>query len=162
MEDILAALAAMSSLPSRRKDNAEMDKAGYFVGLEGVSRLSLTTAVRRILRGVLGHGFFPSPPELRLKCDEVARETARELAKIEQRRAQEAEDAALRAARAEKTPEARARVTALYERFRANHTSSTEEAEMKERTEIRNRYGLTDEALASLPDRKDTGTFSKL
>jgi len=41
------------------------------VALEGVTRHGLAEAVRFILRGALGHGFMPSPPELRIQCDKA-------------------------------------------------------------------------------------------
>ncbi|MBM6396183.1 hypothetical protein JQC79_10520 [Ochrobactrum anthropi] len=63
----------LSCLPAREAVAVAAAKAAYFVALEGVSRFALETASKAIIRGVLGHGFFPSPPELRLQCDEVMR-----------------------------------------------------------------------------------------
>lgn len=43
----------------------------YFIALEGTTRHGLSEAVKFILRGALGHTFFPSPPELRMQCDKA-------------------------------------------------------------------------------------------
>ncbi|KAB2708315.1 hypothetical protein [Brucella intermedia] len=52
------------------------------MALEGVSKGALAKAVKDVLRGVLGHGFHPSAPELRILCNEnqnaVAADAARE------------------------------------------------------------------------------------
>lgn len=64
-----AALASLAALPSRQMSSETLDRASYFVALEGVTRVGLAEAVKAILRGALGHAFFPSPPELRIQCD---------------------------------------------------------------------------------------------
>lgn len=52
------------------------------MALEGVSKGALAKAVKDVLRGVLGHGFHPSAPELRILCNDnqnaVAADAARE------------------------------------------------------------------------------------
>ncbi|WP_192798375.1 hypothetical protein [Brucella intermedia] len=52
------------------------------MALEGVSKGALAKAVKDVLRGVLGHGFHPSAPELRILCNEnqnaVAADAARD------------------------------------------------------------------------------------
>lgn len=52
------------------------------MALEGVSKGALAKSVKDVLRGVLGHGFHPSAPELRILCNEnqnaVAADAARE------------------------------------------------------------------------------------
>jgi hypothetical protein len=67
----LAALASLAGLPSRQTSSAELDKAAFFVALDGVTRWGLAEAVKAILRNSLGHAFFPSPPELRGQCDKA-------------------------------------------------------------------------------------------
>lgn len=71
--DVIKCLTFLSCLPAREAVAVAAAKAAYFVALEGVSRFALEAASKAIIRGVLGHGFFPSPPELRLQCDEVMR-----------------------------------------------------------------------------------------
>lgn len=48
-----------------------MDRASYFVALDGVTRFGLAEAVRKIQQGALGHEFFPVPPALRMQCDKA-------------------------------------------------------------------------------------------
>ena len=69
--DKAAALVSLAGLPSRQTSSAELDRAAFYVALEGVTRHGLAEAVRFILRGALGHGFMPSPPELRIQCDKA-------------------------------------------------------------------------------------------
>ena len=68
-EDKLKALAMLESLPSRKSNSVEADEAGYAIALEGTFRDGLFAAVRSILKGSLGHAFYPSPPELRQQHD---------------------------------------------------------------------------------------------
>ncbi|MGX5708249.1 hypothetical protein [Brucella lupini] len=60
-----------SVLPSRAMENGEAEKLAYKKALVGVTKFGLETAVDNILRGSLGHGFMPSPPELRMQIDAV-------------------------------------------------------------------------------------------
>lgn len=46
-------------------------KLQYFEALEGTTRDGLELTVKSILRGGLGHAFFPSPPEMRIEYDRV-------------------------------------------------------------------------------------------
>lgn len=64
-----AALASLAALPSRQMSSEGLDRASYYVALDGVTRVGLSEAVKAILRGALGHAFFPSPPEFRMQCD---------------------------------------------------------------------------------------------
>lgn len=48
-----------------------LDRASYYLALEGVTRYGLAEAVKTILQNGLGHAFFPSPPELRGQCDKA-------------------------------------------------------------------------------------------
>jgi hypothetical protein len=65
---VLQALASLAGLPSRQADDAELDRKMYHVALEGVSRYALNEAVKAIIRGALGHTFFPSPVEMRFSA----------------------------------------------------------------------------------------------
>lgn len=58
-------------MPSRVVGDDMLDRAAYYLALEGVTRFSLVEAARAILRGALGHTFFPSPVEIRMQCDKV-------------------------------------------------------------------------------------------
>lgn len=53
--------------------SATISQSAYSIALEGVTRFSLETAARKILKGHLNHTFFPSPAEIRMVCDEVTR-----------------------------------------------------------------------------------------
>lgn len=67
----MKALALLGGLPSRQSSSAETDAATFFIALEGVTKFGLVEATKRVLKGALDHGFFPSPPELRMQCDKV-------------------------------------------------------------------------------------------
>lgn len=90
----------------------------YFIALEGVTRFALSEAVKAIMRGALGHSFFPSPPELRRQCDAAQQphlDAARRirLTADDMRDRREFEAARNRA----QSPAAKARVAAAYARF---------------------------------------------
>ena len=74
-------------MPSRLVGDDMLDRAAYYLALEGVTRFSLVEAAKAIIRGALGHTFFPSPVEIRMQCDKVmapyvaARRRMEELAK---------------------------------------------------------------------------------
>jgi hypothetical protein len=114
--DILQALGLLASLPSR---SSEFSNQAYFVALDGVTRKHLFRATERILKGALGHAFFPSPPEFRLLCDkqvEADLEDARKQRMLEEERAMRAE---ARFYDEQRTPEAKERVKAIYDEYRA-------------------------------------------
>ncbi|MDV4163101.1 hypothetical protein R1538_18425 [Rhizobium leguminosarum] len=67
--DALRVLA--NALPGRRPVDKQLLLAAYELALEGVSRWGLAQAIREILQGSLGHGFLPSPPELRREIDRI-------------------------------------------------------------------------------------------
>lgn len=68
---MLQCLTLLSSLPSRASDSDRVNVAGYYMALDGVSKFALETATKQIMQGSLGHGFMPSPPELRIQCNLV-------------------------------------------------------------------------------------------
>lgn len=73
-QDMLGALVALGALPKRETERPVTDLAAYKIALDGVTANALAKAVRRILQGVLGHGFFPFAPEFRQQCDRVMRQ----------------------------------------------------------------------------------------
>lgn len=93
------------------------DEASYLVALEGVSIWCLREAVRSILQGGLGHGWYPSPPEFRIHCDKIMKPITealtREKREMEQRAAEIAERAVAPVDEA-----ARARIRAKLQSFR--------------------------------------------
>lgn len=114
---VLQALASLAGLPSRQADDAALDQQMYFVALEGVTRYALSEAIKAVMRNKLGHTFFPSPVELRRLCDEAQRPIAEHLRVERQRDEQRRFRAEMDAYEAARTPEARARVAAIYRRF---------------------------------------------
>lgn len=149
--DMLQALASLAILPSRQADDARFDKAVFFLALDGVTRHGLVMAVKAILQGKLGHGFFPSPPELRLQCDAAMRAHEAERERIWRRERLRREADEFRPVH--HSPEERARVAGIMSSFRA---TPAEKAEQAERAEIRAKYGMTPEAIASVPDQPTT------
>ncbi|WP_327211705.1 hypothetical protein [Rhizobium ruizarguesonis] len=61
----------VNALPGRRPVDMELMLAAFELALEGCSRWALAQATREILQGSLGHGFMPSPPELRREIDRI-------------------------------------------------------------------------------------------
>lgn len=96
-----------------------LDRASYYVALEGATRHGLSEAVKSILRGALGHAFFPSPPELRMQCDKAMASHEEQRARSAQREKIAAETAAYRPVR--KTPEQLARARRLLDGFYAGY-----------------------------------------
>ncbi|MDE2104326.1 MAG: hypothetical protein KGL39_44220 [Patescibacteria group bacterium] len=149
--DKLQALIAMANLPSRQSMSADIDRATYFIALDGVTCHALSGAVRAILQGALGHAFFPSPPELRIECNKVHAEVMRERERQYRLELQAKEAARFRPVVHD--PQSQARVADIHARFlqAIGHVERSSEA-----AEIRARYG---DLLDQIPDRK-TG-FSK-
>lgn len=117
----------------------------YWVALQGVSRYALSEAVKRIMRGGLSHTFFPSPVELRQQCEaamEPHRRMAQRAAILD---AHNEENRAYARSMAQKTPEARARVSAAYEQFCASYS---------EEKKVKPSLILDPELVAKLPDAK--------
>lgn len=115
----------LKSLPSRASNTAEFDRQAFIIGQQGVMRGALAEAVKLVLRGELGHGFHPSAPEFRLLCDRVQRKQAEDRARGSEAKHQLEENASLQARHAQtKTPEARARVTAMLARFNQAHNEA--------------------------------------
>ncbi len=143
---VLQALTSLAGLPSRQADDADMDRDMYFVALEGVSRYALSEAVKSIIRGGLGHTFFPSPVEFRQQCEKVIAPFQRAAERDRLRKQQAAENAEFDRVLASRTPEGRARVAAAYARFcEQSATQEKQEAGLV----------LDPDLVAQVPDAKD-------
>jgi hypothetical protein len=148
-DDWRKALATFERQPSRATSSAEFDQQVYFLALDGTTRYGLAEAVKAIVQGALGHAFFPSPPELRMQCDKAMQWHEYERERIWQR-----ERNRLSAPQQiPQTPEGRERVAKAYDEFCAGYVSEATKAEEAERQFIRDKYGMTPERLASIPDR---------
>ena len=159
---IIQELASLAMFPSRQADDAEMDQQMYFVALDGVSRYALSEAVKSIIRGSLGHTFFPSPVEFRQQCEKAMEPHIRQAERIRIQETQERERAEFARSRQGQTPAARERVAAAYAKFCAGYTSEKDEAEEAERADIRARYGMTDELVNAIADQPVPSNFKKL
>lgn len=127
-----------------------MAEASYFLALEGVTRYGLSTAVKAILQNALGHAFFPSPPELRGQCDK-AMQPHKEAREREYRR--ERDRYPCEGRRERLTDEERAKAAALMAELNKSFERQKNEAIEAERAEIRARYGMTEDVLATIRDR---------
>jgi len=150
--DKAAALASLAGLPSRVTSSEGLDRAAYYLALEGVTRHGLATAVRKIMQNALGHGFMPSPPELRGQCDK-AMEWHEAMAHRIRRRERENEEFNRQFGKpVERSEQGRARVSAAYQRFLSSYENGKADEEEANRAELRRRYGMTPETLASIKD----------
>lgn len=164
-EDKLQALASLATLPAQRSFSAEQDEINdraMMQALNGVSRYALMEAVKSILRGSLGHTFFPTPVEFRQQCDRAMEPHIRQAERVRIQEAQERERAEFARTRQGQTPASRERVAAAYAKFCAGYTSEKDEAEEAERADIRARYGMTDELVNAIPDQPVPSNFKKL
>lgn len=145
-----AALASLASLPSRATNSESLDSAAYYIALEGVTRYGLSEAVRAIFKNALGHAFFPSPPELRGQCDKAMEHHVRMRDRVwlRERIARETPPDV-----PPRTEEEKARVAEIMREFHASSEREKAAAIEAERAEIRQRYGMTDEVLASIKDQ---------
>ncbi len=151
----MKALALLGALPSRQSLAADVEDASYLIALDGVTRFGLAEAVKFILRGALGHAFFPSPPELRIQCDKAMEWPEREAERV-RRREQIAREHI--PARQELSDGEKARHEALMAKFNAGYATKAEDLE---RAEIRARYGMTDEVLAVMKDQPVPSNFKQ-
>ncbi len=149
--EITQALSLLRSLPRRATDTGQgkLNLEAYFIALEGVTRWGLSEAIKAILKGALGHGFMPSPPELRRQY-EVAMKPVYDQWQRANREAREmAERQAERKTEIVRTPEARAKIAATYAAFCASHPSKQSVSEPDAF-----RIEADDPRLASIPDAK--------
>lgn len=143
-------MISLGSLPARSSETADIDRATYNVALDGVTRHGLTQAVVSILKGKLGHTFFPSPVELRHACDAAMEPHVREAERIQRRNQNSKENADYERVIAARTPEGRARVKATYDAFCSAYK---DDKAQQASHEVRGRYGMTDDRMADVPDR---------
>lgn len=151
-----------SGLPSAPSTSPERDEATFAIALDGVTRHGLFEAARAILQGALGHGYFPTPPALRMQCDKAMEHHVRMRERI-----------ALRERAERERPPAKAPLSVeekrrQQERMRAFHASldggkehESAAAIEAERAAVRARYGMTDETLAGLKDRPLDGNWKR-
>lgn len=162
-DDLLRAVIALECLPKRASENVSVELQVYQIALEGdaagnivVTANDLAMAVRRIIQGVLGHGFHPSPSELRMICDKVRDERCEVLARHARQHRLRQEAASYNTDGP--TPEQRARVAAKYARFcrEWDGKGKDEEAEIEA---IRAKYDPA--LLATIPDLPVASTWSR-
>lgn len=138
-DDFKRALAMFVRLPSPPTSSAEFDQQTYFIALRGTTQYGLFKAVEAILQNALGHAFFPSPPELRAQCDKAMEWHVSMRDRIAHREKLEREKPP---AWSEPTPEAKARVAALYADFCKSYEKQAEQETFK----------LDPELVAQVPD----------
>lgn len=160
-DHILQALITLGSLPTRQSDTADIDRSAYHIALSDVTRYGLSEAVKAILRGRLGHTFFPSPVELRQQCDKAMEPHIRQAERVRVRETQEQVRTQYARNTADRSPETKERVAAAYKRFCAGYEDDKKAViENAEREAIRETYGMTPERLATIKDIPITATFS--
>lgn len=143
----------LGPLPARKALSEEIEDATYAIVMEGMTSHGLEAAVRSALRGEHGSTFFPSPPELRVLYDKAMEHHV----SMRNRIAREERIASERIPpRVEPTPEAKARVAALYADFNASYERVKHGAPEAERVEVRARYGMTPELLSQIADAPTT------
>lgn len=157
--EMVQCLTLLSVRPSRTLENSTISHAAYFIALDGVGSWALQEAAKQILRGSLGHPFFPEPSELRTQC-EKAMEPIRDQWARERREREIAEATAegRRARNRRRSPEEIERHQRLMARFNENFVPDAERKLLAEREEIRARYGMTDEVMDKITDRPPEGT----
>lgn len=160
-EDKIKALVSLGGLPAREASNPQIDKASYYLALKDVTRYSLVQAVEAIHQGKLGHGFFPTPPELRIQCDK-AMESPRWHRSQQLREDRYARERRENNALTQRSPEAIARQQKAYQAFMAGYEADKAKADEAEHEVIRARYGITAESIAHLPDLEMPSNFKKL
>jgi hypothetical protein len=104
-----------------------VERAMYFVALDGVTRYALNEAVKAIIRGALGHTFFPSPVELRKQCDAAMAPHIRQAERVRRHEALANENAEFERVIASRTPESITRVEAVYDQFCKQYRSPAAE-----------------------------------
>jgi len=129
-------------------------------GLAGVTKYGLEQAIDAVLQNKLGHGFFPSPPELRGLCDKAMEHHVWMRDQIHRRERMEAERAP------ERRPLTEAEKQRQHERMRRFNSAIGRDGEAEERdfmAEMEAKYGR--EALAAVPEnarRFDVPGFRKV
>ncbi|WP_245261790.1 hypothetical protein [Ancylobacter sp. FA202] len=140
LKDLLEALAMLGALPRRALTDVRIEEAVFTLALKDerggrvvVAADDLRIATQRIISGALGHGFHPSPPELRRVCDQVKDERVTEYSRRmrEQRMMREMEER--RSSRQQRTPEERERVRLRTEEAMRSLDASSIDPRMRSR-----------------------------
>ena len=160
--DKLKALASFAGMPAQRSispEQADIVDASYFKARESVTRYGLAQAVEAILQNKLGHGFFPSPPELRGQCDRAMEWHEREAERIRRREAieRDREPPPRNPSEGEK-----ARVQKLLAGFYASYDKGKQAEDEVERAEVRARYGMTPELVDAIADQPLPSNFKQV
>lgn len=122
----------------------------YQIALEGVSRYALNEAVKAIIRGALGHTFFPTPVEIRQECNRAIEPIARAAERQRMNEDQARERVEFEKRIQARSPEELARVRAVYENFCKQHEAS-KPAKVEEAAVV-----LDPDLLAQVPDAPST------
>ncbi len=146
--DWLRALILLGALPSREADSSGIDKAAYYLALEGTTVYGLGQAAKEILKGGLGHAFFPSPAELRMQCDAVMRWHVSMRDRIQRQERMRTDNVDTRA---DPTAAERARVAKLYAEFCKGYEKAASEETFK----------LDPALVALIPDNPKASTFKR-
>ena len=140
-----------------------METAGYYVALEGVSRFAIQTASKAIMRGALGHAFFPSPPELRMQCDEVMK-PIREAHARDKRDREIREDMKRDTQRQPVDPERRRALIQKWEVMKAQQDTDRQNEALETASELRDRLigKIGETAFNKIPDLPVSDTFKQV
>lgn len=162
-EEVLKCLSFLSGLPSRDSANGQMETAGYYVALEGVSRFAIQTASKAIMRGALGHTFFPSPPELRIQCEDVMK-PIREAHARDKRDREVRADMKRDSERQYVPPERRRALVQKWETMKAEQDAQRQNEEFETVSELRSRIigQIGETAFNNIPDLPVRDTFKQV
>jgi hypothetical protein len=142
-------MAMLGPLPARKALSEEIEDATYAIVMEGMTAHGLEEAVRAALRGEHGSAFFPNPPELRaLYTKAMAHhvEMRNRIARQERIAEERIPD------RQEPTPDARARVAAVYAKFCAGYDKAAAEDTLK----------LDPDLVAQVPDNPKSPVHQRM
>lgn len=146
-DEKIEVMRRLGVLSARQATDPRLNREAYYLALEGVTSYALKTAEKAILQGILGHSFFPSPPELRIQCNKAMEPYEWERERAKRRTLLESESLK---PLPPKTAAAKERVSRLYAEFL---DSCAGVSDTPSDFDLRERHGITDERLAELPDR---------
>lgn len=141
------ALASLSSLPSRVVGDAAIDRAAYYLALEGVTRFALIEATRSIHQGALKHAWFPNQVEFRMQCDKVMAPYVAARRRMEAQAKQQRENEAYERTRQAAAKAGKDRARKAYADFVAGYEA------MKRNEPEGFASSLDPELVAKIPDR---------
>jgi hypothetical protein len=148
----------LDTLPAPRGVKFDKAFAGYVAALVGFDAAHIHEAINRYFAGEypeLSAKYYPRAPELASIVRKVRAAHSAEADRVRRAEALAADRAAMAEADQlrKKTPEQLARATEIYRRFLAGLPSPQVGMTAKERSDIRARYGMTDEVLAGVRER---------